>query len=172
MDVDRFHPPAGHAPGALRTPPVFLYHGRIDARKGALDLLDAFQPLAQTHDARLMMSGSGPDTDAAAEKISALGLEAHVDMPGCAEYEDAPAVYRQADLFVSPTYAEGFSNTILEAMATGQAILSCRAVGVVDCLTHEENALLTEPGDLGALTEAMARLLADDALAAASLRRL
>ena len=63
--------------------------------------------------------------------------------------------------FVSPTYAEGFSNTILEAMASGLPIVSTDSVGVRDCLTHEENALLTQPGDISALAEALKRLISD-----------
>lgn len=165
VDVDRFHPPEDREPGDLQEPPVFLYHGRIDARKGALDTLDAFRALLdEGHDARLRMSGIGPDADAAREKIDALGLSSHAEMTGAADYADAPAVYREADVFLSPTYAEGFSNTILEAMATGLPVVSCRAVGVVDCLTGGEDALLTEPGDTGALAEAMQRLLTDEAV--------
>ena len=59
-----------------------------------------------------------------------------------------PARYRDHDVFVSPTYAEGFSNTILEAMASGQAVLSCRAVGVTDCIRDGENGLLVELVDI------------------------
>jgi glycosyltransferase involved in cell wall biosynthesis len=76
-------------------------------------------------------------------------------------------------VFVSPTYAEGFSNTILEAMASGHAVLSCRSVGVVDCIRDGENGLLVEPGDVGALTAAMQRLVNEkdlrERLAAAAL---
>ncbi len=85
-------------------------------------------------------------------------------MTGYVAYEDAPAVFRQADIFVSPTYAEGFSNTILEAMASGLAIVSCRSVGVVDCITDEITGLLTEPGDIQALTHALRRVLTDTSL--------
>ena len=165
VDTSRFHPPSDTPPGALSDPPTFLYHGRLDARKGALDTLDAFRRLLDDgHDARLLMSGIGPDAEAAREKIDALDLGAHAEMTGYAEYDDAPDVYRRADVFVSPTYAEGFSNTILEAMATGLPVLSCRAVGVVDCLTDGEDALLTDPGEPGALADNMRRLLTDDAL--------
>ncbi len=67
-------------------------------------------------------------------------------------------------MFVSPTYAEGFSNTILEAMATGLPIVSTTSVGVVDCLRDEENALLVAPGDVDGLRAAMARLRDDERL--------
>jgi len=56
---------------------------------------------------------------------------------------------------------EGFSNTILEAMASGLPVVSCRAVGVVDCLRDGENGLLTEPGDVGAHADALAAMIRD-----------
>ena len=85
-------------------------------------------------------------------------------MTGYVDYEDVPAVYRRASIFVSPTYAEGFSNTILEAMASEMAVVSCRSVGVVDCIRDGENGLLTEPGDRAALAVALRRVLEDGAL--------
>ena len=89
-------------------------------------------------------------------------------MTGYVDYEDVPEVYRRAGIFVSPTYAEGFSNTILEAMASRMAVVSCRSVGVVDCIRDGENGLLTEPGDVPALAEALRRVLRDRALRRAS----
>jgi glycosyltransferase involved in cell wall biosynthesis len=77
-----------------------------------------------------------------------------------------PDLYRAADAFVSPTYAEGFSNTILEAMASGLPVVSCRSVGVTDCLRDGENGLLLEPGDVPALADALARIVADRPLRA------
>ncbi len=176
VDVARFTPAEGRTPalgGAARAggagrgdgPPVLLYHGRVDARKGALDLLSAARVLADEGVAfSLVYSGIGPDHDAVAEKIAALGLSERVRMTGHVEYEAVPAVYRDADVFVSPTYAEGFSNTILEAMASGLACVSCRAVGVVDCLRDGENGLLSEPGDVAGLADSLRRVLADRAL--------
>ena len=64
----------------------------------------------------------------------------------------------------APTYAEGFSYTILEAMASGLACVSCRAVGVVDCLRDGENGLLSEPGDVAGLADSLRRVIEDRAL--------
>jgi glycosyltransferase involved in cell wall biosynthesis len=167
VDVDRFHPdpaPADPSRGEHDLP-VMLYHGRVDARKGVLDLLDAARQLRATGDRfRLLISGIGPTYDETAASIPLLGLQSCVEMTGYVEYADVPAVYRRADIFVSPTYAEGFSNTILEAMASRLAVVSCRSVGVVDCIRDGENGLLTEPGDRNGLAEALRRTLRDSAL--------
>ena len=162
VDTDQFSPSAGHAPGRLGRPPTLLYHGRVDRRKGVLDLLDAYDRLtAHGRKLRLIVSGVGPDLDAA--RARAAGLP-NVAVTGYADYAAAADVYRQGDVFCSPTYAEGFSNTILEAMATGLPIVSCRAVGVVDCLQHERNGLLAEVADVADLTRQIARMLDDEPL--------
>ena len=110
--------PAGSA-GAAADPVRLLYHGRVDRRKGALDFLEALALLRDEGGLRFdaTISGIGPDYDASRETADRLGLA--VRFTGYADYDAAPAVYHGGDVFVSPTYAEGFSNTILEAMASG-----------------------------------------------------
>ena len=164
VDTDRFTP----GKGALDGEPVrLLYHGRVDRRKGVLDLLHALALLAPgdaPNGWAATISGIGPDLEAARALAAALALEDQVRFTGYADYDAVPAIYREHDLFVSPTHAEGFSNTILEAMASGHAVLSCRAVGVVDCLRDGENGVLVEPGDVPAQATALRRLIGDVAL--------
>ncbi len=161
VDTGRFTP--GLPPSD--EPPVMLYHGRVDARKGVLDLLEACSLLRDSGDAfRLLISGIGPTFDETAAGIEARGLRDQVEMTGYIDYADVPTIYRRAGIFASPTYAEGFSNTILEAMASRMAVVSCRSVGVVDCIRDGENGLLTEPGDVPALAGALRRVLRDKAL--------
>jgi len=163
VDVARFHPEPGRAPGDAADPVRLLYHGRVDRRKGSLDFLQALAllrdqgvPFAAT------ISGIGPDYDSSRDLNAQLGLS--VEFTGYVDYDAAPALYRRADVFVSPTYAEGFSNTILEAMASGLPSVSCYAVGVVDCLRDGENGLLVQPGDVPAQAEALRRVIEDTPL--------
>ena len=161
VDVGRFRPV--QPPGAAASPPRLLYHGRVDARKGVLDFLAALRLLRDDGvDFEAVVSGIGPDHDAAQALARELGLE--IRFTGHVAYDDAPTVYAMGDIFVSPTYAEGFSNTILEAMASGLPCVSCHAVGVMDCLRDNENGLLVEPGDVPAQAAALRRLMADPAL--------
>ncbi len=146
--------------------PILLYHGRVDRRKGALDLLEAFDELLKEIEAKpqLIYSGIGPDLEAVESRVAELNLSKNVRLLGYADYETVPEIYRRADVFVSPTYAEGFSNTILEAMASGLTIVSTSAVGVVDCLRHRENGLLVSPGNVPELKDALREILIDEGL--------
>lgn len=158
VDTGRFHPSADGEGEPLR----ILYHGRVDRRKGALDLLEA---LARAGDGwTATVSGIGPDLEPARSLAGELGLGDRVRFTGYADYDAVPAIYRAHDLFASPTYAEGYSNTILEAMASGLPVLSCRSVGVVDCLRDGENGLLVEAGDVDSLAAALRRLIGDAGL--------
>ncbi len=164
-DTRRFHPRDESAIGALSARPVLLYHGRVDARKGVMELMHAMRLLVdQGRDLKLIVSGIGPDVETVRQSVGELGLGGRVEMPGYSDYEHAPRVYQRGDLFVSPTYSEGFSNTLLEAMASGLPIVSTRAVGVVDCLEDGRDALLVPPQDAHALAGAIGRMLDDHAL--------
>ncbi|NLU79202.1 glycosyltransferase family 4 protein [Micromonospora sp. HNM0581] len=159
-DTDRFAPSRPF--GELSDPPVLLYHGRVDARKGVLDLLDAVAKVrADGTPVRLLISGIGPDVEATTSRVAELGLTDDVEQLGAVPYETAHQVYARGDIFVSPTYAEGFSNTILEAMASGLPVVSTDVVGVRDCVRPEDNGLLVPAGDAAALATAVRRLLAD-----------
>ena len=165
VDTARFHPArngARHHPSAAQ--PVLLFHGRIDRRKGALDFVAAAMMLAERgRRFRALVTGIGPDFEAVSDAVARSAHAECFEIRGYVAYEDVPAVYREADIFVSPTYGEGFSNTILEAMASGVAIVACDVVGVVDCLRDGENAVLVEPGNVLALAAALDALLADAA---------
>ncbi|GJE28465.1 glycosyltransferase family 4 protein [Methylobacterium organophilum] len=162
VDTARFTPGEGDRAGPVR----LLYHGRVDRRKGVLDFLDALALLKQRGTPfAVTISGIGPDVAPSQEKAQALGFSTdEVRFTGYAAYDTVPELYRAADVFVSPTYAEGFSNTILEAMAAGLAVVSTHSVGVSDCLRDGENGLLVEPGDVTALAGALVRVIADEPL--------
>ncbi|MCQ8184668.1 glycosyltransferase family 4 protein [Parvularcula maris] len=147
------------------TPLRLLFHGRADRRKGLIDTLESWKLLCERNVAfEGVVSGVGPDLDEAEHFVAANGLEEKVEIMGAADYSAVPSIYRQCDLFVTPTYAEGFSNTVLEAMASGLPVIGGRAVGVVDAIEHERNGLLVEPGDATGLADLQQPLIDDKAL--------
>ncbi|MFF0945071.1 glycosyltransferase family 4 protein [Kocuria sp. CPCC 205300] len=147
---------------------TLLFHGRVDRRKGVLDLLHALAALrGEGRAVRLLVSGIGPDVDAVSQLVEQLGLQGAVEQTGYTPYTGAPEIYRRGDVFVSPTQSEGFSNTILEAMASGLPVVTTRTVGVVDCVQDGRNGLLHEVGDVGELVATLRRLLDEPPLARA-----
>lgn len=160
INADQFCPRQDRLLGEIGAPCTLLYHGRVDRRKGVLELIEAVSRLkAKGRNLRLMISGIGPDLATGMALTNALHLNDVIDFTGYVSYEDVPKVYRSADLFVSPTWSEGFSNTILEAMASGLPIVASRAIGVVDCLTDRENALFHEVHDVEGLSQQIGTLL-------------
>jgi glycogen synthase len=164
VDTARFAQATADGLPAPHSGPVrLLYHGRVDRRKGVLDFIEALTILrAEGTPFAATISGIGPDVDPAKALAEAHGFGPEaIRFTGYAEYATVPDLYRDADVFASPTYAEGFSNTILEAMAAGLAVVSCHAVGVSDCLRDGENGLLTQPGDVPAQAAALTRVITD-----------
>jgi glycosyltransferase involved in cell wall biosynthesis len=132
--------------------------GRQVAEKGIAEYADAARALAGK--ARFVWIGpEDPD------KPDALaGAEAGVDFLG--NRSDMPELYAALDVFVLPSYREGFSRSAMEAAACGlpmvlSDIRGCREIG-----THGEHLLLAPPGDARALTTALGRLLTEPALRA------
>ncbi|MGI8536724.1 MAG: glycosyltransferase [Mycobacteriales bacterium] len=129
--------------------------GRLVAEKGIAEYAQAARALA----GRARFVWVGPDDD----KPDALrGRQAGVELLG--SRSDMPAVYAALDVFVLPSYREGFSRSGMEAAACGVAsvltdIRGCREVGQA-----EVSLLLVPPRDAGALAGAVARLVEDGEL--------
>ena len=73
------------------------------------------------------------------------------------------ALYEACDLFVMPSSEEGFGLVYAEAGAFGKPSIGCDVMGVPEAIAHGETGLLVPPNDADAVTEAILRLLRDDA---------
>lgn len=173
-DTDLFSPPSSAEKSKLRSrfslPDdrlIVLYHGRLDRRKGVGVLLESFRKVATSTDGshiHLVISGAGPDREMVEDMIKDPALAAHVTDVGPIDYESSPDIYKVADIFCTPTFAEGFSNTIVEAMATGMPVITTLAIGVKDVFTPEDDALMVPIEDVSSLSDAILRLAADTEL--------
>jgi len=77
---------------------------------------------------------------------------------------DVPDLIRASDLFVHPSHEEGFSNSILEAMAGGKAVVACDVGGNPEAVLDGESGLLSPVRNPRALADAILRLLRDPEL--------
>lgn len=112
-----------------RLPPdalVVLFLGRLHPFKGADLLIEAFLKIAERID-RAILVMAGPDDGRCEhryrEAIQAAGLGDRVRFPGMVLGEDKLDLLARADMFCLPSYGEGFSMAVLEALASGTAVV-------------------------------------------------
>jgi len=146
-------------PDTLR---IVMWVGRMDPVKGLDELIDAFAVVAKSIDARLLLVGAGEYAGAVRRRIETHGLQERVMLLG--RRDDVPSLLKIADVFVFPSRTEGMPNALLEAMAAGRAIVTTDVPGCRDVIVHQENGLLVPSQDAIALSEAIRRLLSDQAL--------
>jgi len=166
--------PAGDAPpsfgrvafGVPAGVPLVLFVGRLVAAKGIFDLLEAQARVLAHAPCHLLVAGAGDGAAQVQAAVDRLGLAAHVTLAGYLQGEALRSAYRLADLFVLPTYHEGFPTVIAEAMDAGLPIVTTPLRGAADCLREGENALFVPPRNPPALAQALLRLLADAPLRA------
>lgn len=144
---------------AVRKDLRFLFAGRIGKRKGAFELIQAFAtlPPETRNRSRITLAGDG-EVDAARELASRLGCSAQVSVPGWVGAEESEHLLAEADVFLLPSHAEGMSMALLEAMAWGLPIVTTASGGADEFLRSGSNCLLTKPGDIQELADAMDRL--------------
>ncbi len=148
-----------------------LFCGSLEPRKDVPTLLRAFAMVPGGRDRyRLVLAGGGGRASAEiATLISRLGLGDAVTLEGYLEVPQLRALYSAAALFVLPSLYEGFGLPVLEAMACGTPVIAANTSSLPEVVG--DAGLLVPPGNPGALSEAMARVLQDPVLAADLRRR-
>lgn len=149
-------------------PPVFLMIARLLRDKGLTEFATAARALkAEYPQARFQLLGPlDPNpTGVSRAEIDAWVAEGAIEYLG--ETRDVLPYLAAASVFVLPTwYREGLPRTILEAMATGRAIVTTDAPGCRETVEPGHNGFLVPVRDAPALAEAMAEFLRDPGLAA------
>ncbi len=144
--------------------PTLLFVGRLIREKGIFELLDAFGVVRRSHPCRLRIVGRGPAEPDVLRRVRMMGLSDVVEVLGYVTGDDLDRAYRSADVFVLPSYREGFPLVVMEAMGYGLPIVTTPIRGCADHLVPGEHALFAPPRDAEALAERLAELLGDAAL--------
>ncbi len=151
--VDTFFSPGDSffSPGGAGEGDYVLFVGTLEPRKGLADLLAAWEMLPAPRPRLVLCGDEGWG--------SKLKHRAGVEVTGYVDRERLRALYRGARAFVYPSRNEGFGIPPLEAMACGAAVIATRTGAISDYAG--DAALLVDPGDVGALRDALARVLRD-----------
>jgi glycosyltransferase involved in cell wall biosynthesis len=142
--------------------PLLLCVGRLHEQKGVDDLLRSLPVLVgQYPELTLLVLGNGPFEADLKALTAELGILSRVRFLG---FQDPAPYLEAADIFVLPTWGEGISNALLEAMGAGLPCVATRVSGNIEVVRHNDTGLLVEPGQPPKLAEAIARLLEDTTL--------
>jgi glycosyltransferase involved in cell wall biosynthesis len=144
-------------------PPYILAVGNIHPRKNLGRLLDAYERLRQVRADLPGMVWVGVERWGSAQ-LQQRARATGVQLTGRVAPEHLPAFYRQAALLVYPSLYEGFGLPALEAMACGTPVVASSTTSLPEVVG--DAALVADPTDVAALSEAMARALFDETLRA------
>jgi glycosyltransferase involved in cell wall biosynthesis len=143
-----------------RPPLNILFMSRIHPKKGVTLLINAFAHLArQCPDATLTVAGFSADTTYLNDCKSLarrLGVESNVRWIGPVWDEAKLRALAQADLFALPSYQEGFSLVVLEALAAGLPVLITNECRFPDVQTHAAGRVV--PAESNAVAQALVEL--------------
>lgn len=144
---------------------LLLAVGNIHSQKGFDLLLNAVvEPLLTNEQWQLVVAGAG-DSSNLQQHAAKLGLTGRVHFVG--RIGNVGDWYNRADAFVLSSRYEGFPNALLEAMASGCAVVSFDCLtGPAEMIEHKINGLLVEPENVEELSASIASLMSNDQLRA------
>lgn len=140
---------------------VFVFMGRLNRDKGVYELLSAFDRIAQEKEnVYLLLLGHDE------ENISATFQKYSGIKPGenFCYYGATPEPHKMlqaGDIFVLPTYREGFGSSVIEASALGLPVICSDAYGVMDAMIDDVTGLRCRIADVESLYNAMVKLASD-----------
>ena len=158
LDLSRFEPtPRDPCPKKVR----ILTIGRLIPRKGFQFLIRALPQIVEkaAHGFEIEIVGDGPYQKELLKLAAALDVAAHIRFAGSVPYAELPQKYRDADIFILPSLAEGMPLVVLEAMGTGLPIAASRVQGIEELVAEDVNGALFEPGDADGLARSLVKLI-------------
>ncbi len=137
--------------------PLLLTVSRLAPEKNVEFLADVIR---QVPEARLAIVGDGPDREALERRFA----DTNTSFFGYMKGEELATAYASSDAFVYASETETMGNVILEAMASGLAVVAPRAGGIPSLISQGNTGLLYQPRDTSAAVAALQRLLASDSV--------
>lgn len=143
-------------------PRTVISVGTLKARKCMDRTLEAFARLAGEYpDATLTMVGIGEMEAQLRSRIAELGLEERVTLTGGLPHEQVLERMAKSDLFVLPSWGEGYGIVYIEAMAAGCIAVGAKDEGIEDTITDGENGFLVPAGDIDETERVMREVFAN-----------
>jgi glycosyltransferase involved in cell wall biosynthesis len=155
VDSGFFHP---HGACTEEGPLRMIFVGRIVAQKGLDVLIDALARLDPSLPYTLTVVGDGPQRIELERRAHALGVAAHIHWQGWVALDMLREMYREHHVLVLPSRFEGMASVMLQAMASGCAVISSDVFGARDVLGDGMGGIIVPIDDTAALAEGITAL--------------
>jgi len=141
---------------------VFLFIGRLVGDKGVNELVAAFEQLAnKIPNAKLLLVGPQEPTLDPLKQVTIASIEKNQKIVSTAYQQDVRPFLKMAQVFVFPSYREGFPNVVLQAGAMGIPCIVSDINGCNEIIENEVNGLIVAPKSMQPLSEKMYSLYKD-----------
>lgn len=132
----------------------FLFVGWVVPKKGIYELIKAFSDSELLRQADLVIVGGGVELD----RIKSIGISENLNnvrFTGWASPASVDRELKNADVFVLPSYAEGFPNALLEALSQGLPAITTDVGGITDSVKSGINGIIVSVGNVEELKRAL-----------------
>jgi glycosyltransferase involved in cell wall biosynthesis len=145
---------------------IIGYVGRIESSKGIMLIMEAFKKICHEQpNAKLHIYGDGPEMYLLSENIKIYGLENTVKVFGHHNGEIAK-IFDHMDIYVLPSYREGLSYSLLEAMRAGVAIIATNVGGATEAIENMKSGIIVPMGSVDSLSDGLTLLILNEGLRA------
>jgi glycosyltransferase involved in cell wall biosynthesis len=177
IEVERFAPP----PNRAQHKASFLESHNHSADTLVLLLVHRLSPVRRTHlyfpsclaqletkglmdRVVVVVAGSGAELPLILDEVKALGVESHCIFLGNVPNKEIQQLFTVADVFLHPTYNEGFPRVVLEAMAAALPIVSTDAGGTRELMGEAQSGLVVSRDDPHAFADCLETMIRDSSL--------
>lgn len=139
-----------------------LYLGTLEPRKNIEAIVEGFA-LYRRHggDLKLVIAGKkGWMYDSIFERVKGHSLENEVIFTGYVDENDKPCIYKMCQLFIFPSFYEGFGIPVIEAMAAGVPVITSNTSSLPE--VAGDAAVLVAPDDVNMMEDSIAKIISDD----------
>jgi len=144
---------------------TILFMAWVTRAKGIYELIEAIKMLAQEGlKFKVIIAGHGDEYETIRKSIDKSNLHNFVEMKGWVLGDEKHKILAESDIFVLPTYFEGYPNSLVEAMAAGKACIATKVGSIPDMIDHKKTGLLIEKESSKQLYESLSLLINNENL--------
>jgi len=143
--------------------PILLFLGRVCSEKGVNLLPRVLERVHERHPQAVLIVAGPDDARDPASDDALAAFSNHPNIRRIGFVADPSPLYALCDLFLFPSFFEGFGNVLLEAAAHERPAIGFDVPGVQEAIAHQESGILVAKNDVDAMADAATVLLSDAA---------